>query len=753
MKSSRKILGQVGIRLLLTLASAVVLTIIGSQAWESTYTIIAFDSLLAFLAITCAAYVYGTYRRTPSIQNAIFFAALVTQGVIYIGSSVDYLLGLTAPTIMKTMDRITSDIFEVSLLAILFLSAIILSDRKLSTRATIALILLIIVGSLASYGAFYVFVLTSLSEFFLIIVGFIGTSIAIAAFLLAGMYVIKNQKESQKYDLVLLLLSLAIFSFSSIPLFLNLVSPSVSWTLSLVLQAGGFFALTMAVAVPWQTEMGISRWRADASIATFCLLAITPFIVFVLVESSAPGLSFILLGAYYLSHGEAALLSGLIAVLMYVYSRRNPSPEYYHLILLFVTWAYMELHLILFSPSDLLVAGYEPLLPYIIGSILSVVLLFRATNSIEKPPAQQLEGFSAQKIVMWICLVIAFAWVGELIRNQVIQNNPEVIDTPIAASFILVANLLAMFALIYLEYLLTTKGGGWESVGVITAGFLSLWITRNILKAVFEEWSIGWWAAELLLLVGLVLVPVILGMLYLTSMFEAESSQHKATVYADLLGHDITNYLQAIQVAIGIMNLDDASPEAKSKALEEATLSLTRADHLIRNVRHLGQPSSIHATNIARIDLMSAIHVALNQVIQITAPDEIEFSIRVDDAECYVYANDLLTDVFMNLFHNAVKYSHQKKRIDIEIERTTINDQKMYQIRVVDYGRGIEPGRKESLFSRFMDGADGTGLGLWVVQVLTESFGGMIEVLDRVEGSYSQGSVFVITLPAYVDDE
>ena len=214
MSSSRKILGQVGIRLLLTLAAAIALTIIGSQAWESTYSIIAFDSLLAFLAITCAAYVYGTYRRTPSTQNAIFFAALVTQGVILIGSSVDYLLGLTAPTIMKTMDRITSDIFEVSLLAILFLSAIILSDRKFSTRGTIALILMITVGSLASYGALYVFVLTSLSDFFLIIVGFIGTSIAIIAFLLAGMFVIKNQRESQKYDVVLLLLSLAIFSFS-----------------------------------------------------------------------------------------------------------------------------------------------------------------------------------------------------------------------------------------------------------------------------------------------------------------------------------------------------------------------------------------------------------------------------------------------------------------------------------------------------------------------------------------------------------
>ncbi|MHA1965593.1 MAG: sensor histidine kinase [Candidatus Thorarchaeota archaeon] len=755
MISSRKILGQVGIRALLTVVSAVALTIVGSKAWESSDTIMVFDSLLAFLAITSAAYVYGTYRRDPSTQNAIFFAALVTQGVIYIGSSVDYLLGLTSPTVLKTPDRITSDIIEVSLLAIMFLSAIILRNKKISPRASIALILLIVFGSLSFYGIFYAFVLAPLSEleFFLIIIGFIGTSIAIVAFFIAGMYVIKYQKESQKYDLVLLLLSLTVFSLASIPLFLNLISPAAIWTLSLALQTGGFFALTLSVAVPWQMELGVSRWKADASIATLLFLAFTPFIVFVLVESWAPEASFIYLGAYYLSHGEAAILSGLIAFLVYAYSRRNPSPEYYPLILLFLSWAYMELHLVLFSPSDVLIAGNEPILPYVIGSILSIVLLFWATNSIKETPAHQSESYSVRKTLLWICLVISLVWIGELIRDQVIQLNPEVTITPIAPSFILVANLLAMFAFIYLEYLLTTKGGGIESAGVVTAGFLALWIVRNILKAVFEVWSIGWWAAEILLLVGLVVGLGILGMLYLSSMFEAESSQRKATVYADLLGHDITNYLQAIQVALGILNLDEAAPEAKSKALEEARLSLTRADHLIRNVRYLGQPSSIHARNIERMDLMSSIQVALNQVIQISAPDEIEFNIRVDDAERYVYANDLLTDVFMNLFRNAVKYSNQKKRIDIEIESTTIDDQKMYQIRVTDYGRGIEPERKESLFSRFMEGADGTGLGLWVVQVLTESFGGMVEVMDRVEGSYSQGAVFVVTLPVYVDDD
>jgi hypothetical protein len=556
--------------------SALVLTFIGSEAWKSSLSILAFDSLLAFLAITSAAYVYGTYRKAPTTQNAIIFAALVTQGIIFIGSSVDYMLNLTAQSVQKTNPRIASDIIEVSLLAILFLTAILLSNKEFSVRANGILMLLIIVGSLSFYGIFFIFVLAVLSEGLIIIIGSIGTLIGIGAFLLAVMAVIKGQKDSQKYDLILWLLSLTIFSLSSIPLLLNLIFPSNIWTLSLTLQAGGYFALTMSVAVPWQMDLGIGRWRADASIATLLLLAFTPFIVFVLVESWAPEASFVYDGAYYLSHGEAAFLSGLIAFLVYAYSRRNPSPEYYPLILLFLTWAYMELHLVLFNPRDVLIAGNEPVLPYVIGSILSIVLLFWATNNVEKPPTQESMRNPVQKIILWVCLVISFVWIGEYVRYQVIQDLPGVIYTSLAASFILVANLLALFAFIYLEYLLTTKGGGWESAGVVTAGFLSLWIVRNILKAVFDEWTIGWWAAELLLLVGLVVGPVILGMLYLGSMFEAESSQRKATVYADLLGHDITNYLQAIQVALGLVNLDDASSDVKAKALQEARLSLKR---------------------------------------------------------------------------------------------------------------------------------------------------------------------------------
>ena len=204
MINNRRVLGQVGIRVLLTFAAAGALTIIGSRAWESPTTIMVFDTLLALLAITSAAYVYGTYRRYPSTQHLIYFAALITQSIIYIGSVVDYLLGLTSPVVLKTPARITTDIIEISILAIMFLAATILRKKTFSPRANSALILLIIIGSLSFYGLFFALVLASLSVSWLIIIGFIAALIAIVAFSLAGMNALKHLTDSPKYDLILL---------------------------------------------------------------------------------------------------------------------------------------------------------------------------------------------------------------------------------------------------------------------------------------------------------------------------------------------------------------------------------------------------------------------------------------------------------------------------------------------------------------------------------------------------------------------
>lgn len=58
---------------------------------------------------------------------------------------------------------------------------------------------------------------------------------------------------------------------------------------------------------------------------------------------------------------------------------------------------------------------------------------------------------------------------------------------------------------------------------------------------------------------------------------------------------------------------------------------------------------------------------------------------------------------------------------------------------------------KVEIFNRFLRGdtkARGNGLGLYLVKTLLDEYAGEVWVEDRVPGDRSQGSRFVVVLPA-----
>jgi signal transduction histidine kinase len=123
-----------------------------------------------------------------------------------------------------------------------------------------------------------------------------------------------------------------------------------------------------------------------------------------------------------------------------------------------------------------------------------------------------------------------------------------------------------------------------------------------------------------------------------------------------------------------------------------------------------------------------------------------EIELPENAIECYVLGNELLIDVFLNLFLNAIENSDDTPRIEVDAHAETSNMQDFWRVEIADFGRGIKPSRKEDLFSRFMEGAGGTGLGLSLVKTLVESYGGEVSVEDRVPGEFNKGTKFVLDL-------
>ncbi|HUL61918.1 MAG TPA: sensor histidine kinase, partial [Methanocella sp.] len=120
---------------------------------------------------------------------------------------------------------------------------------------------------------------------------------------------------------------------------------------------------------------------------------------------------------------------------------------------------------------------------------------------------------------------------------------------------------------------------------------------------------------------------------------------------------------------------------------------------------------------------------------------------------CEVLANDLIKDVFANLIWNSIKHSDPGRPLNIGLQSTGVQEagKRYYQVAVEDDGPGIPDDAKVRIFSRFSRGrtnAKGSGLGLYLVKSLTESYGGKVWVEDRVSAKHTLGCRFVVMLPA-----
>lgn len=106
-----------------------------------------------------------------------------------------------------------------------------------------------------------------------------------------------------------------------------------------------------------------------------------------------------------------------------------------------------------------------------------------------------------------------------------------------------------------------------------------------------------------------------------------------------------------------------------------------------------------------------------------------------------------LQQVFSNLLTNAVKFTPEGGRIDVDL--TSENNH--VEIKIADSGVGINPEFLPFVFERFRQEetkkirrSDGLGLGLAIVRYLTEMHDGTVSVESDGE---NQGAVFTVKLP------
>jgi signal transduction histidine kinase len=119
---------------------------------------------------------------------------------------------------------------------------------------------------------------------------------------------------------------------------------------------------------------------------------------------------------------------------------------------------------------------------------------------------------------------------------------------------------------------------------------------------------------------------------------------------------------------------------------------------------------------------------------------------------CFVYGDPVhLTNVFYNIIDNAIKYGG----IDVHIIVSCKCSSDLVIITIEDNGTGIDALFHERIFERFfriqqenLHDSNGSGLGLNYVKQVIKMHGGNI----RLKSEPDKGSIFIINLPAYVEE-
>ncbi len=164
--------------------------------------------------------------------------------------------------------------------------------------------------------------------------------------------------------------------------------------------------------------------------------------------------------------------------------------------------------------------------------------------------------------------------------------------------------------------------------------------------------------------------------------------------------------------------------------------AVSRSIQIIRNVstiRRLRSPNPA----LKPVDLDAVIRAEIEQ--------HPETSIRYSGRPAFVRGDDLLPAIFTNLVGNSIKFGEP----DVVITIRALEQDGEVLVSVEDTGPGIPDAMKPTLFSRFRKGKSkrsGKGLGLYIVRMLVERYGGRVWVEDRVPGHPEKGAAFRFTL-------
>jgi PAS domain S-box-containing protein len=189
--------------------------------------------------------------------------------------------------------------------------------------------------------------------------------------------------------------------------------------------------------------------------------------------------------------------------------------------------------------------------------------------------------------------------------------------------------------------------------------------------------------------------------------------------------------------------------EEMAEYLSTLMRELTRQKNLINQLLLAGRlESGKMKLESVPMDLVPVLREAMQAIKAMAGARNISIKLETGLAALNVMGDaGGLSQVFINLINNAVKFSPEGKTV--EVVATKRDAEREARISVTDHGLGIPSDAKPHLFERFYRARNvtvaeipGSGVGLYIVKSIVDELGGRIEVKSEL----NQGTTFTVYL-------
>jgi signal transduction histidine kinase len=226
------------------------------------------------------------------------------------------------------------------------------------------------------------------------------------------------------------------------------------------------------------------------------------------------------------------------------------------------------------------------------------------------------------------------------------------------------------------------------------------------------------------------------------------AAQEKRLLLSRLLArfaHEVRNPLSSLDIHVQLLeeNLAQATPEIRGKSatcFEIIHGELHRLENIVKHFLSLAGPSSLDLQPVKAAKIVGHVCDLLRPE---AAARDIEIVIKLPESLPPVAADaSQLTQALVNLVINSIQAVERKGHVEVTagVGETT----GALVITVRDSGPGIPVDKLSAIFEPFFTTkADGSGLGLWIVQQIITAHGGVVEASNAAGG----GAVFAVHLP------